>query len=868
MTENSISSTTNTNTNTNNTSTKVNQGNRSREVSVTSLSDSASYDSEPHSFSSVTSIVLIGLRGVGKSTLSLMASAALKFKHIDVENCVSEYTGIPEAIFINRVTLEEYRDIQYKLISQSLKENEHDNCIFVLPSSSIDNFKVIEYLKKNSKIYCIVNIECEELRILNYLDYSNDIEKGIQIIQSKVLKYRSVSDFNFFNLHSDSDLNIIKRNMISIGGSNGSVSQYKSESDYDHNYLLLKPLEKEFVQFLTFIIKGSNSASTISGDLHLKLSLNKKFSSCLQIIYPEILNLKLWDNIDEFIYGVDAIEIKIDILELKRKSVSPYSIVNFEEFIAQLKRYTNCSLPLLLSINNPIIEINRFMNSSNNSDIRAEIYNSYFNTLYSIAKVAVDYISVDLSIFLYDDSISNQDSSLIIDHLNQIRGNTQIIGSFVSQDSEFWDLDNNHLKGITTGLDIVKLCEKLKINHLRLTSIATTVSDNFKVFEFTEYLRIKFPNLKVSAFNDNALGKVSKVFNNFLTPVDIPINNPSLTAFQIHEALYSSFLLPDLNFYIMGSDVSQSLSPAIHNAAYKALGLPHTYSVFECSTLMPYLAQLVKSPNFGGTAIIMPFKLEALKYVDTMSNHVKIIGALNSIVAERSLENPNEIIGIRGENTDWLGVRLSLMDNISPINAVSKNKTALVIGAGGMSRSAMYALIQLGYQKILLYNRTYTKAQDLANYFNSLSPIRPSSSLSTGEYDSKIDDLKYFEIILLNDDEFNGGIIPNNFNYPTIIISCVPSSDRITGKPTNIQLSINWFKSPSGGVVLETGYDPLMTPILERATEFKDKGWVAVNGLNYLYAQALAQFEMFTNKPAPRALMKSIVIEHYKRNYN
>ncbi|KAK6461689.1 hypothetical protein DFJ63DRAFT_288897 [Scheffersomyces coipomensis] len=825
-------------------------------VSSSNEETSAEYEGGTKNGQHTHAIVLIGLRGVGKSTLALMASAALKFKYVGVENCVRDYTGMPEALYLNKVSLDEYKDLQYRLITQSLTENEHKNSIYVLPSSSIDNVKVVEFLQKNAKKYCIINIECEELRILNYMEYSNDMEKGIQMIQAKVLKYRSIANFNFFNLHSD--LTMIQRNLISIGNTdNNSEEDEDEDTNQHHHHLLLKPLEREFVQFLTFIIKGSNSASTISGDLHLKLSIDKKFSSCLQIRYPQVLNLNFWDNIDEIIYGVDALEVKIDIILLTRQINNAYAIVKLEEFIAQLKRITNCSLPIVLSIHNSISDINQFTHGSSEA-IKSEVFNYYYNFLYSISKLAMDYITLDLGLFVPD---TNHDSTIVMDHLNKIKGNTKIIGSFTSQDPDFWKIKIN-------GLAIVELSRKLKLNYLRLNSFATRLSDNFKIFKFNQFVSENYPNLTISTFNNNELGKFSKICNKFLTPVDIPISsNPSLVSSQIHQALYSSFLLPSLKFYIMGRDVSNSLSPVIHNTAYKALGLPHTYATFECSTLMPYLAELVKSPNFGGTAIIMPFKLEALKYVDSMSNHVKIIGALNSIVAERSFENPNQITCIRGENTDWLGVRLSLIDNISPINAVSKNKTALVLGAGGMSRSAIYALIQLGYQRILLYNRTFNKAQDLANYYNSLSPIRPSSSLSTGEYDSNIDDLKYFEIILLNDDEFNGGIIPNNFNYPTIIISCVPSSDRITGQPTNIQFSPNWFKSPSGGVVLETGYEPLITPILQRAKQYKDKGWVSVNGLNYLYAQALAQFEMFTNKPAPRALMKSVVIEHYKTNY-
>ena len=71
----------------------------SNSISTTSKS---SIDNKCHT------LIIIGLRGVGKSSLALMALAALKYKYVDVEKCVLEYTGMPEARFLEKVTIEEY----------------------------------------------------------------------------------------------------------------------------------------------------------------------------------------------------------------------------------------------------------------------------------------------------------------------------------------------------------------------------------------------------------------------------------------------------------------------------------------------------------------------------------------------------------------------------------------------------------------------------------------------------------------------------------------------------------------------------------------------------------------------------------------
>lgn len=845
--------------------------------------ETVSFSRSPSTSNSITSsktpienyhtLIIIGIRGVGKSSLALMALAALKYKCVDVEKCVLEYTGMPEAKFLEKVTIEEYRDLQFKLVLRAFKENEGVNLIFVLPSTIIDSQQIIEYLQSKQYPF-IINVETEESRILNYLNFNSSYEKGVKLIQLKFLKYRAIAKYNFFNLNSD--LLFIKENLISIG-SNSNYLNNESNS-----YLLLKPIEKEFTRFLNFILKGSYSAATISGNLHLQMKFFEKFTTCLQIDFPGSINNDFFGNLHQIIYGSDAIEIKFNLIQVIKLNVSASS-VKIDEFIAQVRRYTNCSIPIILSISDSLCDLNLFIDefsiSSGNdyNQIKVDLKSFYFNILYSAIKSGLDYLVVDLSMcfndknnFIWSDS-KFDDTIMILKEMVESSGSTEIIGSFASEDPNFWISQYGAMK-------VIELASNIGLKFLRLTSIANELSDNFKIIFFKQNLHLAYPNLnmEITAFNTGKLGRLSKVMNRFLTPVSPSsrylVNNSigdrgsvsDITSFDIQKALTSSFITPSLDFYIMGINVSKSLSPEMHNSAYELLGLPHRFKIFECSSLTPNLTNLVNSPTFGGTAIIMPFKMEALKYVDTMSEHVKIIGALNTIVAERSTENPNKIIRIRGENTDWLGVKLTLQDNISPINAISKNKTALVIGAGGMSRAAIYALIQLGYQKILLYNRTFEKAQELANHYNKLSPIHSSFALSIGDTNSK-DDLLQFEVALLNDDDYLQAKRPDNFDYPSVIISCIPSSDPLTGKLTNLGLSLEWFKSPSGGVVLETGYDPLVTPLLKNTSTFGGKGWVGINGLNYLYAQGLAQFEMFTNKSAPKALLKNVVINHYQR---
>lgn len=797
----------------------------------------------PEEPSRVHSIVIVGLRGVGKSTLALMALAALGFQYLDVEKCVSEVTGMPEALYLQKVTVEQYQQLQYELITSKVKSNNGKSQIIVMPLTTVSSLSLLEYLR-NDQFNYIINIECEEERVLKYLSLSETPENFL-LVRSRFKTFQSIATHDFFNCFSESSQS--SRTLISVGDSN---------IETDTSFFVLKPVERDFIRFVTFLIRGPDAGSASVGNLHLRSNFFKHFTNCLPITFPQTVDIKELSFV-----GIDCIELKVDIVRLIREQLVS-SEFRLDEIVSTMRRLTNSSVPFIMSIDSSLKDLARLAEEESPSSeaMRENLKTFYITMLGSAIRLGSEYLSVDLALgsndpynFFIDKNTTRSSILKLLAELVANRGSTEIIGTYHSDKVDFWEND---------AYSVLELAHSLSIETVRLSSHAEYVSDNFRIVNFRRKIMYieKFKDMNVCAYNTGALGKLSKVFNQHLTPVGTKDDDFVFSPFSLQRALFSSCVLPKLQFHIMGLNVSKSASPLIHEAAYKAMGLEYKFTLFECGSLMPELSSLVKLPNFGGTAIIMPFKLEALKYVDTMSNHVKVIGALNTIVANRDMNQPNKVISIRGENTDWLGVRITLQDSTSPINAVSMNKCALVIGAGGMARSAIYALIQLGYQHILLYNRTQSRAEALAGYYNALSPMLPSKALTTGEPCDSKRDLKYFQVIVLLHEQFTLGSLPPSVpSPPTSIVSCVPSSDPVTGELTRISIERKWFASPSGGVVLETGYDPLMSSIMKRALEFKHRGWTAVNGLNWLLAQAIAQFEMFTGKQAPVALMKSIV---------
>lgn len=122
---------------------------------------------------------------------------------------------------------------------------------------------------------------------------------------------------------------------------------------------------------------------------------------------------------------------------------------------------------------------------------------------------------------------------------------------------------------------------------------------------------------------------------------------------------------------------------------------------------------------------------------------------------------------------------------MSPANAIREGSTALVIGAGGMARAAVYALFELGIQDILLYNRTLEHANSLAKYYNEWGMSKPASKLGHA--------VRLRVLSTLKSDW------PTTMRHPTVIVCCIPPLD---GNKEFI-LPENWLQSPTGGVFID-----------------------------------------------------------------
>ncbi len=162
---------------------------------------------------------------------------------------------------------------------------------------------------------------------------------------------------------------------------------------------------------------------------------------------------------------------------------------------------------------------------------------------------------------------------------------------------------------------------------------------------------------------------------------------------------------------IFGDPVAHSRSPAMHNAAFAALQLDYRYVPFHVQpAALKAATQSIRALGLRGVNLTVPHKERVLRHLDSLSDLAATLGAVNTVI--------NRDGHLHGDNTDVFGFVQSLQSHRRRL----RNRRAIVVGAGGAARAALFGLGQLGVAEVLLVNRTQARGRRLATDLSAHIP--------------------------------------------------------------------------------------------------------------------------------------------------
>ncbi|KAK2741779.1 hypothetical protein FQN57_005523 [Myotisia sp. PD_48] len=777
------------------------------------------------------SLVLVGIRASGKRSLGFIAAAALKRELVTEDRYFTEATGFTRKQILEKCSSEQYRQRVVEVFKEMLLKYR-TGCVLEVGIATLTH-QFREHLRQICDSHPVIYIVRDRKVLSRFLRL--DEEKGNAIVEQADTMHRCCSNFEYFNLedHSTdySDPDHEKPDRLS--------SQYSFK---------LKDVKRDFIHFLHFILgknlPGQERFSLF--DLRASAVQKRQYTHAISVRTTDFLYDRV--NLEELDYGGDAI-----IYCANRWF--PDIMMTIAEHIAQLRR--RMDVPIIFAPTFPRAGTECLCEYPEPTlEMRQE---RYFALLFQGLRLGTEFLVVDLS------DRGNITVAMMRKLLNS-KGKTKIIGSYTLLDNMSWQdprCVDLYMEGVNWGCDIVRILGTFRGHE-----------DNVCVQYFARTIKAMSTGVPLIAYNTGRFGRTSQIFNPIFTEVTHPAikrskatierySGPDLTAREAVQALFHSYVLDPLRFFVFGASVSYSLSPAMHNAAFKACGMKHSF-VISSSISLDELKQVVKDPTFGGASIVQPWRVSVGKVLNYTSLHAEAIGAVNSIMPLRAdwegiplqlQDQPNgrnhatEICGLYGDNTDWQSIFTCFQRHLSPRNAISsKTSTGLVIGAGGMARAAIYAMIRMGCYMIYIYNRTIENAKSVTDHFKHWIAQAPSPGF----------------VDILPDISFPW---PSNLAFPSIIASCVPANSVNGQPPANFTMPEAWLGSPTGGVLIELAYNPLDTPLLKQMRKFRNetgRPWVLVDGLEALAEQGIAQFEVLTGCRAPRLLMRREVVQNYR----
>lgn len=572
-------------------------------------------------FDPSASIVLVGLRGTGKSSLGVIAAAAYNYRLIESQRAFIDATGSSQTDYRASHGTEKYQRRNCDVLERMLTTYK-ERSVIIWSFSDLENGGG-SLLQDHARGHPVIHVTRDAVGLHHYFK-TWTLDRINQLLRASAEIIRPCSNFEFFNLTEQSQ----------VPAPTAASKTHQRPHEAIGKHLTLKRVERDFLRLMRNVV-GDHGRSIAHHSAYplSQVKVEKRLHTyAVRLTTDDVLSGNL--DLEAAQTGADCIE-----LVLSRTESGYPSFHEIGHAFAIVRR--NSILPIWVNAT-----AGQFQSSKPNLTLR--------DILGFCLSLGPELCSVPVA--LDDNGICA---------LNGSKASTRLIASWKSsrRPSRGWKDDECS--------DMYRRAAKLGLDLLKLTLPSGPTPEPFESRAFCAEMRQLGSGTDIIAYDRGSEGRASQCFNEILTSVQPAASDTSepesagssssLTAQSITNALFASFVLEPLRFYIYGRDVSYSLSPAMSNPAYAACGLRHELTTFNCNDL-DGLHKLVRGADFGGAAILQPFKTAVMPMLDTISSHARAIGAVNTVVpihalrSDGSMPDELEIHGQRNRRGPLLGL--------------------------------------------------------------------------------------------------------------------------------------------------------------------------------------------------------------------
>ncbi|EXJ86674.1 pentafunctional AROM polypeptide [Capronia epimyces CBS 606.96] len=721
---------------------------------------------------SAASLFIIGMRGAGKTTSGRWAARSLGKKLIDLDTELERREGrtIPEMIREN--SWEYFRERELALVKSVMKEMS-TGYVFACGGGVVEAPEARKLLVDwhQTKGHVLL-VERDISQVMDFLQIDKTRPAYVEDMMGVWLRRKP-----WFEQCS---------NILYYSQNIPNEQMSEAAEDFDR-----------FLRMVT-------------GHIDVLAEFKRKRESFFVSLTFEDLRPHL-NTLPEVCLGSDAVELRVDLL---KEPGSPNAIPSTEYVTSQLS---------LLRATVPLPVVFTIRTSSQGGKFPDTAQAEYLALCRLAIRMGCEFVDVEVASF--PESILNTILDL------KSKSYSKIIASHHDPQGRLsWSQPGS-------WISVYNQCVQYG-DVVKLIGVAQTIDDNFSLRRFKQWSASQHPELPLIAINMGRAGQASRVLNGFMTPVSHPAlpfkaAPGQLSATEIRQGLTLLGEIAPRQFYLFGSPIQASKSPALHNRLFQKTGLPHTYSLCETTSLDEIKAK-IRAEDFGGASVTIPLKLDVMPLLDEVDATARLIGAVNTIVPV-----PDARTGttkLVGRNTDFLGMIDCLRAAGASPALGDGEQSGLVIGGGGTARAAIQTLHTMGYRPIYLTGRNQAKMAELAASF---PPV--------------------YELVVLdpatNTDTDTG--VQTQISVPlTVAIATIPANVPIDPALSNALRAIFALPLPATTLpkgqgsaapqrtLLELAYKPAHTAVMETAESVG--GWKTVQGLEVLVTQGEWQFEYWS----------------------